>query len=78
MNQKTGWGKINNCALFDYTVTELCFCNGVKNYAKSLNVNSQLQIEKLKDIGLIFVLSNNICKNACKMPSFDFFLSLTK
>ena len=42
MNQETGQCKINNRALFDYTVTELCFCKGVENYVKSLNVNSQL------------------------------------
>ena len=43
--------------MFDYTVTELCFCNGVENYVKSLNVNSQLQIEKLSKIlpGLFYL-----------------------
>ena len=32
MNQETGQCKINNYAVFDNTVTELCFCKGVENY----------------------------------------------
>ena len=75
MNQKTGWGKINNCALFDYTVTELCFCNGVENYAKSLNVNSQLQIEKLSRILVSYLFFQIIFARMlakCQVLTFSF------
>ena len=44
MNQKTGLWKINNCALFDYTVTELCFCKGVENYVKPLRLLTHVQV----------------------------------
>ena len=56
MNQETGWCKTDNDAVFDNTVTELCFCKGVENYVKSLNVSSNF-IEKLTRILVSFIFS---------------------
>ena len=42
MNQETCKCITNNYAVCDNTVTELCHCKGVENYAKSLDVKLTL------------------------------------
>ena len=74
MNQETGWCIINNYAVFDNMVNELCFSKGLLKLCKLIKCKVSTLLKNLQGYkSLLLFFSNNVCKNAYKMPSFLLF-----
>ena len=82
MAQETGWFRIDNYAICDNIVNELCHCKCVKNYVNKtiLICTFSTLLKTYKDEPLSFVLSNTVMftRMLAKCQVLYSFLSLAK
>ena len=72
--RETGWCRIDNYAICGNTVTELCQLQRCEKLCETILIcKFSALLKTYKDESLSFFLSDNVCKNACKMPSVGLF-----